>query len=260
MRFVAFRVSIARVVLGAQFSKNRSVANAYTQYYVKCYVNCKTTVVRPRLNTSTRVGLETRACVTRANRLTNIIWDATISKAAKTADTPSPTWILPSPIPIRGDVSTTVGGGNGWVWRPRVFRFGAEIFRPKTRMAPAARHRSNTAGPVSHTRAASDDKSRVLAPRGYSSNNGGRFVVDNILQYSTHKHVIAVIAVMLTAENDGRCRAHNAEKRPVNRICLRQAAHGCAGNVMRQTTKIQTIVTPTVGDVRTARPTWFGLA
>lgn len=65
---------------------------------------------------------------------------------------------------------------------------------------------------------------------------------------------------MLTAENDGRCRAHNAEKRPVNRICLRQAAHGCAGNVMRQTTKVQTIVTPTVGDVCAARPTWFGLA
>jgi len=32
---------------------------------------------------------------------------------------------------------------------------------------------------------------------------------------------------MLTAEYDGRCRAHDAEERPVNRICFRQGTHDC---------------------------------
>lgn len=41
---------------------------------------------------------------------------------------------------------------------------------------------------------------------------------------------------MLTAEYDGRCRAHDAEERPVNRICFCQA-HDCAGNVLRQKSK-----------------------
>jgi len=134
------------------------------------------------------------------------------------------------------------------------FSLWGRNFSTKTRTATSIEHRRH----VRHTNGVRRQLTGT-SPGVAQSRRRCRFVVDT-LQNNIHKRIDAVIVVMLTAENDGRCRAHYAEKRPVNRICLLQAAHGCAGNVMRQTTKTQTTVTPTVGDVCTARPTWFGLA
>lgn len=110
----------------------------------------------------------------RPNRLTNKIWDVTISKAAKTADTPSTTYILRvqsqyGKIPCRIDhrrrrrrvgvaaVSFSLWGRN----------FLTEI-EDGARSATSIERRR----PVRHTRAASDDKSRVQAPGRYSPDNG----------------------------------------------------------------------------------------